>query len=200
MTPLPQEQCYTYADLLEWDDNVRYELYSGVPVAQASPSDTHQDIAGEIYFQLKSYLRGKACKVYYAPFDVRLFEEEGEGPEEVDFVLQPDLMVVCDQNKVDRHGIHGAPDLVVEVLSPGTARYDKIIKLGLYQRAGVPEYWVVDPVSRCVSVYLIKNGVYRSPAVYDASSSVPVHVLDACQVDLSTVFPISPKKKHAPER
>lgn len=189
MTPLPQEQHYTYADLLQWDDNVRYELYSGVPVALASPSDAHQDIAGEIYFQLKSYLRGKQCKVYYAPFDVRLFEEDGESPEDVDFVLQPDLMVVCDKRKVDRHGVHGAPDLVVEVLSPGTARYDKIIKLSLYQQAGVPEYWVVDPVSRSVSVYTLRNGVYRFPTVYGPDAAAPVGVLDDCLVDLSTVFP-----------
>lgn len=189
MTPLPQEDRYTFADLLQWEDNVRYELYSGVPVALASPSDAHQDISGEIYFQLKSNLRGRQCKAYYAPFDVRLFEEDGESPEDVDFVLQPDLMVVCDKNKVDRRGVHGAPDLVVEVLSPATARYDKIIKLSLYQRAGVPEYWIADPVSRSVSVYTLKNGVYQSPTVYGSDASIPVGVLDACQVDLSTVFP-----------
>ena len=118
-----------------------------------------------------------------------MFEEDGESPEDVDFVLQPDLMVVCDKNKVDRHGVHGAPDLVVEVLSPATARYDKIIKLSLYQRAGVPEYWVADPVSRSVSVYTLKNGAYQSPTVYGSDASIPVGVLDACQVDLSTVFP-----------
>lgn len=189
MAPLPQEQRYTYADLLAWEDDVRYELYSGVPVALASPSDAHQDIAGEIYFQLKSCLRGKPCKAYYAPFDVRLFEEEGECPEDVDFVLQPDLLVVCDKKKVDRHGVHGAPDLVVEVLSPRTARYDKIIKLSLYQQAGVPEYWIVDPVSRSVSVYTLKDGVYRSPSVYGSDSVAPVSVLDDCKIDLGTVFP-----------
>lgn len=138
---------------------------------------------------LKSYSRGKQCKAYYAPSDVRLFEEDGESPEDVDFVLQPDLMVVCDRNKVDCHGIHGAPDLVVEVLSPATARYDKIIKLSLYQRAGVPEYWIADPVSRSASVYTLKNGVYQSPTVYGSDASIPVGALDACQVDLSTVFP-----------
>lgn len=186
---MPQENRYTFADLLQWDDNVRYELYSGVPVALASPSDAHQDISREIYFQLKSYSRGKQCKAYYAPFDVRLFEEDGESPEDVDFVLQPDLMVVCDRNKVDRHGIHRAPDLVVEVLSPATARYDKIIKLSLYQRAGVPEYWIADPVSRSASVYTLKNGVHQSPTVCGSDASIPVGALDACQVDLSTVFP-----------
>lgn len=113
MAPLPQEDRYTFSDLLQWDDNIRYELYYGVPVALASPSDTHQEISGEIHYQLKDYLRGKACKVYSAPFDVRLFEESTDTPQDVDLVLQPDIMVICDGNKVDRRGVHGAPDLVV---------------------------------------------------------------------------------------
>ena len=188
MAPLPQEQRYTFADLLQWDDNIRYELYYGVPVALASPSDTHQNISGEIHYQLKDYLRGKKCKVYYAPFDVRLFESEEERPEDVDIVLQPDLMVVCDENKVDRRGVHGAPDLVIEILSSASARYDKLIKFNLYQRAGVREYWLVDPVSRSVSVYMLKDGIYHAPSVYNSDSFVPVGVLDACQIDLSTVF------------
>lgn len=188
MAPLPQEQRYTFADLLQWDDNVRYELYYGVPVALASPSDTHQNISGEIHYQLKNYLRGKKCKVYYAPFDVRLFENKGERPEDVDIVLQPDLMVVCDENKVDRQGVHGAPDLVIEILSPASARYDKLIKFNLYQRAGVQEYWIVDPVARSVSVYILENGIYHTPIVYNSASSVPVGILDACQIDLNMVF------------
>lgn len=189
MAPLPQENRYTFADLLQWDDNVRYELYYGVPVALASPSDIHQDISGEIHYQLKDYLRGKKCKVYYAPFDVRLFEEAGERPEDVDLVLQPDLLVVCDENKVDRRGVHGAPDLVIEVLSPGTARYDKLIKFNLYQRAGVREYWLVDPASHTVCVYVLENGSYHAGTVYPADCSVLVSVLDDCHIDLTKVFP-----------
>jgi len=189
MAPLLQEQIYTFADLLQWDDNVRYELYYGVPVALASPSDIHQDISGEIHYQLKDYLRGKTCKVYSAPFDVRLFEEEGDSPKDVNLVLQPDLMVVCDGNKVDRRGVHGAPDMVVEILSPGTARYDKLIKFNLYQRAGVQEYWLIDPTSRTVCVYVLEDGSYHAGTVYSADCSVPVSVLDDCQIDLTKVFP-----------
>jgi Uma2 family endonuclease len=188
MTPLPQEQRYTYADLLAWDDNTRYELYDGQPVALASPSDVHQSISMALSVQLGSYLMGKKCNVYAAPFDVRLFEEEGESPENVDTVLQPDLMVVCDQNKVDRHGVHGAPDLVIEILSPGTAQYDRLVKFNLYQRAGVREYWIVDPAARMVSVYSLKDGYYCA-AAYGTDSSVRVGVLDDCTIDLSTVFP-----------
>ncbi len=189
MSPLSAEDRYTFADLLQWDDNVRYELYHGVPVALASPSDIHQDISGEIHYQLKDYLRGRKCKVYYAPFDVRLFEETGERPEDVDLVLQPDLLVVCDEEKVDRRGVHGAPDFVVEILSPGTARYDKLIKFNLYQRAGVREYWLVDPASRTVCVYVLEDASYHTGTVYSADRSVPVSVLDDCQIDLTKVFP-----------
>lgn len=190
MASVPQENHYTFADLLTWDDNIRYELYYGVPVALASPTDFHQDIAGGIYFQLRNCLRGKQCKAYFAPLDVRLFEKEGDRPEDVDIVLQPDLLVVCDGKKIaDHQGVRGAPDMVVEVLSPSTARYDKFIKLDLYQRAGVKEYWIADPVTRTVCVYLLKDGAYHAGVVYAADCTVPVSVLDDCRIDLTEVFP-----------
>ena len=188
MSPLPQERRYSYADLLQWDDGTRYELYDGRPLALASPSDVHQEISIELSTQLHTYLRGKKCKVYTAPFDARIFEEEGDDPESVDTVLQPDLMVVCDPNKVDRRGVHGAPDLIVEILSPSTAQYDRLIKFNLYQRAGVREYWIIDPTSRVVSTYTLENGKYQA-AAYGADSSVRVGILDDCTIDLSTVFP-----------
>jgi Uma2 family endonuclease len=187
--PLPKEQYYTYADLLAWDDGVRYELYDGQPVAMASPSDVHQAVSGDIFRQIANYLVGKTCKVYSAPFDVRLFETEKDTPESVDTVLQPDLMVVCDKSKVDRHGVHGAPDLIVEVLSSSTARYDKLMKFNLYQRAGVQEYWIVDPGTRTLSVYSLEDGAYHAANTYGGDSVVPVGVLDAYEIDLSTVFP-----------
>lgn len=188
MAPLPQEKRYSYADLLSWDDNTRYELYDGQPVALASPTDVHQRISMALSVQLGSYLMGKKCRVYAAPFDVRLFEEEGDSPEDVDTVVQPDLMVVCDQNKVDRHGVHGAPDLVIEILSPASARYDRLVKFNLYQRAGVREYWLVDPSTRTVSVHTLEDGAYHAATVYSSELSVPVGVLDNCDVDLSAVF------------
>ena len=188
MAPLPQEKRYSYADLLSWDDNTRYELYDGRPAALASPSEIHQSISMALSVQLGSYLTGKKCRVYAAPFDVRLFEEEGDSPEDVDMVVQPDLMVVCDQNKVDRHGVRGAPDLVIEILSPASARYDRLVKFNLYQRAGVREYWIVDPSTRTVSVHALEDGAYHAATVYSSDLSVPVGVLDDCNIDLSAVF------------
>ena len=188
MAPLPQEQRYTYADLLAWDDNTRYELYDGQPVALASPSNIHQEICMALSAQIYNYLRGKRCKVYPAPFDVRLFEEKDDSPENVSVVVQPDISIVCDSSKTDGHGCKGAPDMVIEVTSPSTARFDKLLKFNLYQRAGVREYWIVDPAARVVSVYTLKDGYYRA-AAYGSDSSARVGVLDDCTIDLSTVFP-----------
>lgn len=184
----PQEQRCSYADLLTWDDNTRYELYDGQPVALASPSNIHQEILSALHYQFYDYLKDKQCKVYLAPFDVRLFEKHGDGPEDVDTVLQPDLMVVCDKSKVDQHGIHGAPDLVIEILSQSSVRYDRFVKFGLYQRAGVKEYWIADPVTRTVCVYTLEDDAYHAATVYTSNLSVPVGILDNCNIDLSAVF------------
>lgn len=188
MTALPQEQRYTYDDLLSWDDGTRYELYDGQPVALASPSTVHQEILGEIFAQFHTYLKGKRCKAYLAPFDVRLFETSLDAPEDVDRVLQPDLTVVCSPDKVDNRGVHGAPDMVVEILSPSTAQYDKLWKFNLYQKAGVREYWIVDAKDRMVSVFTLADGQYYA-AAYGPDASVPVSVLEGCLIDMSAVFP-----------
>lgn len=188
MTALPQERRYTYADLLTWDDNTRYELYNGQPVALASPSNTHQEILMDISSQIHTYLKGRNCKVYPAPFDVRLFEEDDDMPEDVSVVVQPDISVVCDPGKTDGHGCKGAPDMVIEILSSSTAQYDKLWKFNLYQQAGVREYWIVDPDARMVSAYTLKDGRYQA-AAYGADSSAPVEILEDCHIDMSTVFP-----------
>lgn len=186
---LPAEKRYTYGDLLAWDDSVRYELYDGQPVALASPSNVHQEVCMELSRQLANYLVGKNCKVYPAPFDVRLFEEEGDGPEDVSVVVQPDISVICDKRKTDGHGCKGAPDMVIEVLSSSTARYDRIVKFDLYQQAGVREYWIVDPEARVASVYTLEEGQYHAAVAYPAGFTVPVEVLEDCHIDLTTVFP-----------
>lgn len=194
MTALPQERLYTYADLLTWDDGSRYELYYGQPVALASPSSVHQEISMELSTQLHTYLKDKRCKVYAAPFDVRLFEENGDSPEDVDTVVQPDITVVCDPEKVDKKGVHGAPDMVIEILSPTTAQYDMLWKFNLYRKAGVREYWIVDPDARVVSVYTLNNGQYIA-AAYGADSSIRVSVLEGCSIDMTAVFPETKKNE-----
>lgn len=179
---------YTYADLLDWPDDVRYELYDGFPVALASPSRRHQSISGELFGQLRDFLKGKSCRVYAAPLDVRPFESDADAPTDVRTVLQPDLMVVCDRDKLDDRGVCGAPDLVIEIMSKSTKLYDKQIKHGMYEAAGVREYWVVDPERQIVQVYTLHDGKYQDGNTYTAAASVPVGVLPGCAINLEAVF------------
>jgi Uma2 family endonuclease len=183
-----KEHCYTYADVLDWDENERTELIYGEPVMMAPPSRVHQEISGELFAQLHDYLKGKRCRVYHPPFGVRLFEKDGDLPHDVDTLVEPDITVVCDPDKLDDAGCKGAPDMVVEILSPTTQRHDRLVKFNLYQKAGVREYWIVDPSSRSVSVYTLENGYYFAAAVYSETARVPVGVLDDCMIDLSAVF------------
>lgn len=186
---LPQEKYYTYEDILNWPGDERVELINGEPHLMApAPSPDHQGISVELTAQFRTYLRGKKCRVYHAPYDVRLFEEDGDQPRHVDTVVQPDLVVICDPSKLDGHGCKGAPDLVIEILSPSTMRKDRLLKFNLYQKAGVKEYWIVDPDAKVVQVMTLEEGQYHVPLVYTASDTVPVGVLEDCKIDLKPVF------------
>lgn len=187
---LPAEkERYTFADMLAWPDNERAELIDGEPVMMApAPSRGHQRISFEMCRQFGNYLEGKRCQAYSAPFDVRLFEKDGDTPEDVDTVVEPDIIIVCDPSKLDDHGCKGAPDMVVEILSPSTQRHDRLVKLGLYQRAGVREYWIVSPEEQTVQVFLYKDGSLLPHEVYDRQGVAKVNVLDGCFIELAKVF------------
>lgn len=187
---LPAEKDrYTYADLLAWEDGQRYELYDGEAYALASPGDGHQRASRELLRQFANFLFQKTCEVFSAPFDVRLFEAQDEDAENVDTVVQPDILVVCDRSKVDRRGVHGAPDLAVEILSDSSRHNDWTIKRKLYERAGVREYWIVDTDGRFAAVHTLKDGKYGAPIFYTAGAQVPVSLWEGFSVDLSAVFP-----------
>ena len=186
--PLAQEKRYTYADVLAWDDDTRYELYDGQPVALASPSNIHQEVSVGLVAQLYNYLFGKKCRVYHAPFDVQLFAGKFDKPRDIDTVVQPDIAVVCDESKTAGHGCKGAPDLIIEILSPSSMQYDQSIKLDLYRKAGVKEYWIVDPIKNTISVYLLEGRRYRSPVTYGADAEISVSILEDCKIDLKLVF------------
>ena len=189
-TPMAQEsrQRYTFADYLTWNGPVRFELAAGEAVLLASPAAGHQLVLAEILHQLMAFLEGKPCKAVPAPFDVRLFEREGDEPEDIDTVVQPDISVVCDKSKIDKYGCKGAPDLIVEILSPSSRRHDRFTKFNLYQRAGVREYWIVDPDSKDAQAFVLENGYYSAKAYGAAGDRLPVHVLEGCEIDLSLVF------------
>lgn len=187
---LPTEKAqYTFADCLTWDENELIEIIDGKAFMMATPSRIHQKISGELFRQLANYLEGKKCEVYAAPFSVRLFEQNGDRPDDVDTVVEPDISVVCDRNKLDIHGCKGAPDLIVEILSPSSLRHDRLVKLNLYQRAGVREYWIVDPENRSVTVFLPDSiGSFRLHEDYGREDVAKVNVLDGCFIELNKVF------------
>lgn len=174
---LRDREHHNYGEYLHWPDDVRYELIDGVAYLMApAPTLDHQEVAGEVYYQLRQALQGNPCRAFIAPVDVR-FPKAGEADEQVDTVLQPDVLVVCDHSKLDRRGVRGAPDLVVEVLSPGTSSHDHVRKRRVYERAGVAEYWLVHPIDRMVTVYRLVDGEYGKPDVFELSGETPVGLL-----------------------
>ena len=186
--PLPQEKRYTLADALTWDESERIELIYGVPVMMAPPTRAHQEPLMELSAQLHAYLKGKKCKVYPAPFAVRLFEQNGDDPEDVDTMVEPDISVVCDRDKLDDIGCKGAPDLIMEILSPSTQRHDRFTKFNLYQQAGVREYWIVDLANKLVQVFVLDGKYYIAKDFGAAGDKIRVNVLEDCTIDLSQVF------------
>ena len=188
---LPAEKTrYTFADVLSWDEDERIEIIDGEAVMMAPPVRIHQEISGELFRQLANFLEGKQCRVYPAPFGVRLFARDGDGPEDVDTLVEPDISVVCDRSKLDQHGCKGAPEMVIEILSPSTLRHDRLVKLNLYDQAGVLEYWIVDPQNRAVQVFRRDGGAaLRICEEYGHTQVAKVSVLDGCFLELSKVFP-----------
>jgi len=174
---------YTYADYVAWDDDKRWELIDGKPYLMSAPNRNHQMALMEIGYQLYAFLKGKKCYVYMAPFDVRLNADTLD-----DTVVQPDVLVVCDEKKTeDGKGVVGAPDLAVEVLSPSNPNHDRVIKFNKYREVGVREFWIVDPMSKTVAVNILSDGNYTT-RIYGAAERIPIHVLDGFTIDLSEVF------------
>ena len=158
---------FSYADYLTWPAGERWEIIDGQAYAMSlAPSNFHQLIVGELFSKVHSYFRGKPCRPFVAPFDVRL-PGKGTANHEVDTVVQPDISLVCDPDKLkDNHGCLGAPDWVIEVVSPRTAVYDQRVKRALYERHGVAEYWLVHPGDRLVTIYRLENNAYGKPLVF----------------------------------
>jgi Uma2 family endonuclease len=181
-----QERKWTYADYKEWelDPGERYELIDGVAFAMAAPNTEHQLIVSNLNGEFYNFLKGKKCKVIPAPFDVRLFYEEDESD---DTVVQPDLVVVCDPEKLGKEGCNGAPDLVIEVLSPSNSAIEMHRKLDLYQDAGVREYWVIDPEQKLIEAFRLNNGHYE-PSILRIGGILQSALFPGLSIPLNTIF------------
>ena len=165
---------HSYADYLRWPQDVRYELIDGVAYLMApAPTVHHQDIAGEIFRQIANALEGKPCRVFIAPVAVRLPKaDEADG--DIEPVVQPNVLVVCDERKIGERGVRGAPDFVVEVLSPATAGHDQVNKRRVYERHCVREYWLVHPTDRILTVYRLMGMEYGKPDVQELTGETPI--------------------------
>jgi Uma2 family endonuclease len=183
---LEEEKHFTYADYKSWElaEGERYELIDGIAYAMSAPNDRHQAILLALLLKFGNFLEGKPCKVRVAPYDVRLFYEEDESD---DTVVQPDLSVLCDEKKRGFEGCRGAPDLVVEVMSPSNTVIEMARKFKLYERAGVREYWEVYPEDSSLHVHSFKDGLALT-RTYGEKDSVAVGVLPGLEIVLKPVF------------
>ena len=174
---------YTYADYYSWNDGKRYELIDGSAyLMEPGPTMTHQGISWQLCKLIGNFLDGKPGIAFHAPFDLRLNAYAGD-----DTVLQPDLMVFLERTKLTEAGAVGAPDMVIEILSPSTAGRDRVKKFNQYLRAGVREYWIVDPVEKTVVANILENGAYVGKT-YHKTDEAPVFVLEGCVIKLTEVF------------
>jgi Uma2 family endonuclease len=194
LASLDQNKTYSYADYYTWDFENRVELINGkIFELSPAPSPYHQEISLDIAFPLKNFLQGKPCKVYYAPFDVRLPRKSTED-KEILTVLQPDICIICDLSKIDKRGCIGPPDIVVEILSPGNSAKEMKNKYEAYQDAGVKEYWVVIPQNQLFLVHTLINGKFELEPVKAVGDKVTSSVLPGFSLDLTDLF------KNAPAR
>jgi Uma2 family endonuclease len=190
MTILKRDTHYhTYADYLTWSRSYGDELINGTAYVREppSPSRSHQEIVVELCRQAANALEGRSCRVYVAPFDVRL-PKSTEEDDQVDTVVQPDVLIVSDLRKLDARGMRGAPDWVAEVLSPGTASYDQTVKLSAYERAGVREVWLIDPVDRTLTIYQLEAGYYGRATILELEGRTQLTAVPGVTIDWARVL------------
>ncbi len=177
--PLPQEKYYTVEDFYNLPDDIHAELINGHIVYMATPSTKHQDISGELHYVIKNYIKSKGgkCRAYAAPFGVQLHEGE-------DTVLEPDISVICAPDKITPRGCVGAPDWIIEIVSPSNPGHDYITKLGIYNDAGVREYWIIDTRSESIHVYNLESGDLKVHSFHD---TIRVGIFEDFNIDFSSL-------------
>lgn len=178
---------YTWNDYRTWHDDKRWEIIGGEAFDMSpAPSVRHQDIAAALTAALRLFLAGHRCRALAAPTDVKLSEED---------VVQPDLLVVCDDRQIRASHIEGAPKLVVEILSPATALHDHVRKFKLYERAGVEEYWIVTPYPSMIEVYRLVDGRFTLAAGYEDRETLRSPAFPELAIPLTGIFdfPVAPE-------
>ncbi|WP_158857134.1 Uma2 family endonuclease [Lunatibacter salilacus] len=180
---------YSYADYLTWQMDEVVELIKGkmFKKAAAAPRRIHQKVSVELTLRLAGFLKGKKCEVYTAPFDVR-FPTSSKADQKIFNVVQPDISVICDPEKLDDRGCIGAPDLIVEILSPGNSKTELKHKFELYESNGVREYWIIHAETQDLLIYSLSNGKYEPSHLFTSGDVVESKVIDGFKLDLEDFF------------
>jgi Uma2 family endonuclease len=180
---------YTYGDYLTWSDSSNSELIGGAVYVREPPARvlSHQTIVVGLCHQAVSALEHTPCRVFVAPVDV-LLPKATEADDQIDTVVQPDVLIVSDLQKIDGRRIRGAPDWIAEVLSPNTARYDRTVKLRAYERAGVREAWLVHPTDRTVAIYRLEEGHYGRASLLELKGQTPLTAVPGVTIDWDRVL------------
>lgn len=189
--PLKKEKrIYTYSDYATWPDEERWEIIEGEAYDMSpAPTLNHQRYLRRLVTEFEVYLRGKTCEVFNSPCDV-ILPEEGENMDSTTNIVQPDIMVVCDSKKLfENKCCVGAPDLIIEILSPSTASKDIKKKRFLYERFGVKEYWIADPVHKTVQVFILgEDKLYGKSNIYSSEDKINVFIFKELEIDLNIIF------------
>ena len=181
---------YTYADYLQWNFEEQVELIRG-KIFKMSPAPTprHQQISIRLSSRIFNFLEQKKCQVFNAPFDVRLPVKNKRKDHEITTVVQPDICVICDENRIDGRGCIGAPDLVIEILSPGNTEKEVRLKFELYEEAGVKEYWIVYPSEENVAVFILnEKGKYNGAKIYAGKDYIKSIAVKGLIIQPETIF------------
>jgi Uma2 family endonuclease len=180
---------YTFADYLRWKFEERLELIRGKIFPMAGAGLKHQMISGKLSAWLFNFLEGNTCRALTAPFDVRLPVKNRKRDDEITTVVQPDIIVVCDESKLDERGCLGAPDLVVEILSPGNSKKEVRLKFELYEEAGVREYWIINPAEENLVVHALNaSGKFEGLKMYAAGDMVKSIAVPGFELDVGRFF------------
>jgi Uma2 family endonuclease len=179
---------YTYADYLKWTFDERLELIKGkIFKMSPAPGSVHQLVSGAVFYALYNYLKGKPCKVFSAPYDVRLVKRSVDDKDVVT-VVQPDICVICDPRKIDDKGCVGAPDIIVEILSPGNNKKELQNKYEVYEESGVLEYWIIHPLEKTFLRYTLINGRFEPSRLLTLGDKVTTQILPAFVLNLDELF------------
>jgi len=191
---------YTYGDTLSWPADERWELIDGEAFSMApTPGTLHQQVSRELCFLIQSFLEGKPCQMFDAPFSVFLPKGD-EAEKDVKTVVEPDIVVICDAKKIVERGCRGAPDWVIEILSPSSSGMDHIRKRRLYEAHGVKEYWVVQPDERSTWICHLVGKKFGQVSEHGDTARVKVKTLPGLAIDFDQVFPPKHKSLREPPR